>query len=278
MRSPQAWAELDPRARNRAYDNNAAVPDVASWRDALQAASASWRSAHPAGLDLAYGPAERNRWDLFSAVDPGAPCLIFIHGGYWQRNRREDFACMAEGVMAHGWSAAMLGYTLAPDASLAEIVAETRAALDWLAANGATHGIAGPLVISGWSAGAHLAALALDHPAVVAGLVISGVYDLAPIRDTNLNDALSLTDEEVLALSPLRLPVAPKPLTIAYGERELARLVEDSRDFHALRAAAQAPGRLLAIAGADHFSILEHLRRPDGALVQALLGQGVAGP
>ena len=277
MRSPQAWAELDPAARNRAYDNNAAVPDVARWRDALQAASAAWRSVLPWSLDLAYGPAERNRWDLFSAVDPAASCLVFIHGGYWQRNRREDFACLAEGVMAHGWSAAVLGYTLAPEASVTEIVAETRAALDWLAANGAVHGIAGPLVISGWSAGAHLAALALNHPAVTAGLVISGVYDLAPIRDTNLNDVLSLTEEEVAELSPLRLPVVHKPLIIAYGERELDRLVEDSQDFHALRAAAQAPGRLMPIAGADHFSILKRLRRKDGALVQALLKQGVCG-
>lgn len=277
MRDPRAWADLDRSERNRAYDNNAAFPEIARWREVWQAASADWRSARPTGLDLAYGPAERNRWDLFPAVDPGAPCLIFIHGGYWQRNRRQDFACMAEGVAAHGWSAAVLGYSLAPQASLAAIVAEARAALDWLAAEGPARGVAGPLVVSGWSAGAQLAAMALDHPAVKAGLAISGVYDLAPIRDTNLNDALSLTDAEVAALSPLRLPVVHRPLTIAYGEAELARLVEDSRDFHALRAAAQAPGRLLPIAEADHFSILEHLRRPDGALVQALLSQGVGG-
>ena len=179
--------------------------------------------------------------------------------------------------VAGGILSGFLVYTLAPEASVTEIVAETRAALDWLAANGAVHGIAGPLVISGWSAGAHLAALALNHPAVTAGMVISGVYDLAPIRDTNLNDALSLTEEEVVELSPLRLAVVHKPLIIAYGERELDRLVEDSQDFHALRAAAQAPGRLLPIAGADHFSILKRLRRKDGALVQALLRQGVAG-
>ncbi|HEX4095917.1 MAG TPA: alpha/beta hydrolase, partial [Caulobacteraceae bacterium] len=187
MRGPQAWAGLDRAARSAAYDNNAAFADVvAPWRDALQTASAEWRRARPTGLDLPYGPAERNRWDLFAAEAPGAPCLIFIHGGYWQRNRREDFACMAQGVAAHGWSAAILGYRLAPDASLTAIVAETRTALDWLAAQGAGHGIAGPLILSGWSAGAHLAVMTLDHPAVTAGLAISGVYDLEPIRDTGL--------------------------------------------------------------------------------------------
>ncbi len=271
MRDPRAWAGLDRAARNAAYDNNAAVPDAARRKDAWQAASADWRKAWPAGLDLAYGPAERNRWDLFPAQAPGAPCLIFIHGGYWQRNRREDFACMAQGVAAHGWSAAILGYSLAPQATLTEIVAETRAALDWLKAEGARHGIAGPLILSGWSAGAHLAVVALDHPAVSAGLAISGVFDLEPIRDTGLNDALSLTDAEVAALSPLRRPPTPKPLVIAYGARELPRLVEDSCDLHALRAAAETPGPLLAIPEADHFSILEQLQRPDGALVEALL-------
>jgi acetyl esterase/lipase len=178
---------------------------------------------------------------------------------------------MAQGVAAHGWSAAILGYRLAPEATLTEIVAETQVALDWLEAKGAAHGIVGPLVISGWSAGAHLAVMGLDHPGVAAGLAISGVYDLEPIRDTGLNDALSLTDAEVRALSPLRLPPSPKPLIIAYGARELPRLVDDSCDLHALRAAAEAPGRLMAIAGADHFSILDQLQRPDGALVEALV-------
>jgi hypothetical protein len=35
-----------------------------------------------------------------------------------------------------------------------------------------------------------------------------------------------------------------------------------------LRSAAHAPGPLLPIAGADHFSILEQLRRPNGQLVR----------
>jgi arylformamidase len=56
-------------------------------------------------------------------------------------------------------------------------------------------------------------------------------------------------------------------MAIAYGSAELPALVYDSRHFHALRTAAGAPGELTAIAGADHFTILDALRRPDGALV-----------
>jgi acetyl esterase/lipase len=195
---------------------------------------------------------------------------VFIHGGYWQRNTREDFAAFAEGVMAHGWSAAMVGYTLAPDASLEAIVGEMSQALDWLGQNGVQHGLAGgPVVVSGWSAGGHLTAMALPHPRVTAGLAISGVFELAPISQTYLDEKLRLTDEEVATLSPLRLPVVPKRLAIAYGTNELPALVADSRDLHARRSAAGAPGPLLPIAGADHFTILEELRRPDGALVAA---------
>src|SRR5438034_595827 len=154
-----------------------------------------------------------------------------------------------------------------PDASLTDIVAEISQSLDWLAQNGGSYGISGPVVLSGWSAGAHLVAMALDHPRVTAGLAISGVYDLAPIRDTGLNNALKLTDEEVARLSPRRLPAVHKRLDIAYGTAELPALVFDSIQLHEARMAAGAPGRLVPIEGADHFSILSELRRPDGALV-----------
>ena len=123
-------------------------------------------------------------------------------------------------------------------------------------------------MLSGWSAGAHLVAMALDHPRVTAGLAISGVYDLAPIRDTGLNNALKLTDDEVATLSPLRLPVVHKPLDIAYGTAELPALVFDSIGLHETRAAAKAPGKIFPIEGANHFSILGELRQPDGALVE----------
>jgi len=265
------WSRLDRAARDAAYDNNAAVPDSAARAAARNAASAAYRAAHPGALDIPYGTAPREAFDLYPAADPAAPCLVFIHGGYWQRNSRELFACFAEGPAAAGWSVAMPGYTLAPEASLTTISAEIGRALDWLGRHGPAHGIAGPLVLAGWSAGAQLAAIHLSHPAVAAGLAISGVYELAPIRDTGLNDALKLTDDEVATLSPLRLPITRKLLAIAYGTAERPALVHDARAFHARRSADHAPGPLIPIAGADHFSILDELRRPGGVLVRAAI-------
>jgi acetyl esterase/lipase len=265
---PGFWAKASQAERDAAYDNAGAVADSPALVAERNAAASAFRAAHSGHLDLSFGDTQREALDLFPGRDPHAPCLVFIHGGYWQRNRREDFAHLAEGALAMGWSAAFNGYTLAPEASLTRIAWQVQAALDWLSAHGAEHGIAGPLVASGWSAGGHLAALALEHPAVTAGLAISGIFELAPIRDTNLNTALKLTEAEIAELSPMRRPVVQKPLAIAYGSAELPELCRQSRDFHALRSAAHAPGPLVPVPGADHFRVLEALRVPGGSLLR----------
>jgi arylformamidase len=272
LADPRAkWASLTQAERDAAYDNNAAVADSPALIQKRNAGSAEYRKVRPAGLDIPYGPRERNRWDLYPGANPFVPCLVFIHGGYWQRNTREDFAMFMQGVQAHGWSAALPGYSLAPEVKLGDIVAEIRAALDWLQAEGPNHGISGPVILAGWSAGGHLTAMVLDHPVVVAGLAISGVYDLEPLRDTWLDKMLQLTDVEIATLSPLRLPVVVKPMTIAYGTAEVPALVCDSRNLHAMRAMAHAQGVLLPVAHANHFNILEQLADPDGELTRAAL-------
>jgi arylformamidase len=261
------WAALSQAERDAAYDNNAAVKNSAALIAERNQLSETLRASRKSFLDVPYGDRERTKIDLYPAADKAAPCLVFLHGGYWQRNSRDVFAMLVEGVAVHGWSVAIPGYSLAPDASLTDIVTEISQSLDWLAKNGESYGISGPVVLSGWSAGAHLVAMALDHPRVAAGLAISGVYDLGPIRDTGLNKALKLTSAEVTALSPLRLPAVHKRLDIAYGTAELPALVFDSIKLHEMRAAANASGELFPIEGADHFSILAELRRSDGALV-----------
>jgi acetyl esterase/lipase len=265
------WGTMSRDERDAAYNNSTAVKNSAELNAAREAASAVFRKAHPEHLDLPYGPRERNAWDLFPAADPNAPCVVFIHGGYWQRNSRDMFGSLIAGPYAHGWAAALPGYTLAPEATLTEIVAEINAALDWLAAHGPAHGISGKVVLSGWSAGGHLTAQCLGHPRVSAGLAISGVFELGPIRDTYLNEKLKLSDDEIELLSPLRLPMVAKPLAITYGTAELPPLVGDSRALHARRAAQHLPGSLIPVAGADHFTITHALRDADGELTRQLM-------
>jgi acetyl esterase/lipase len=55
--------------------------------------------------------------------------------------------------VTRGWSAALCGYTLAPEASLTQIANELKSAFDWLGATAREHGIQGPIIVTGWSAG-----------------------------------------------------------------------------------------------------------------------------
>lgn len=259
------WATMNQAERDAAYNNSAAVANSAEYMAELRTASEAVREEFPDEMDQEYGPRERNRVDLI-AGEATTPCLLFIHGGYWQRNSRDGFTALGDGVRAHGWSVAFPGYTLAPEATMTEIVAEISAAIDWVRAN-----TAGPIILSGWSAGGHLTAMALGHPAVHAALAISGVYDLGPIRDTYLNEKARITEAEAAQLSPLRLPVVPKRMDIAYGTAEVPPIVHDSRHLHGKRSDAGAAGMLIPVPEANHFTALDSLRDPDGLLTRALL-------
>ncbi len=268
------WMTMSLEARNLAFNNvaNVGAEFVRQKTEGWGAASKALRAQRPQHLDLAYAQGDRTKWDLYPAADPQAPCYVHIHGGYWQRGSREIFACMAEGLLARGWSAALPGYTLAPDASLTQIAKELRTALDWFAAQSGGHGITGPVILSGWSAGGSLTATLLDHPRVAAGLAISGIFDLAPLRDSpHVNDKVKLTEVEIETLSPMRLPGVNKPLSIAYGTGELPAMIASSRDFHAYRAQANLPGDLIPVINTNHFTILEELRVPGSHLTRAIL-------
>ena len=271
-----AYLGMDRAQLDAAYNNSAAVADspriLADW----QARSDRLRAAHPQHLDLRYGDAERNRIDYFVARRD-APVLVFIHGGYWQMRAKENFSFLAAGPLAHGINVALVGYTLAPEQRLTGIVAEVRAAIAWLAA--ALERLGGDparIYVSGWSAGGHLTAMALDEPAVKGGLAVSGIYDLEPMRFCYINDKLDLDEREVRELSPLRrLPRGSAPLLLACGGAELPELQRQSESYAAARARAELSGRLERLAGHNHFSILEELAHPDGkltALVRELVG------
>ncbi len=264
------WRGMTRVQLDAAYNNSAAVANsadkIAEWSER----SARLRARQGQLLDLRYGDRPRNRIDVFTCGRAGAPLFVFVHGGYWQRNDKEIFSCMAEGPMADGFDVALPGYTLAPDASLTDIVAEVRAAIRWLRQGG--HGFAWQkLIVGGWSAGGHLTAMAMDMPDVDAGLAISGIFDVEPCRLNYLNDKLRLTADEAIAMSPMRhLPTSSGPMTMAYGAGELPELQRQSHDFWQAREAAGLPGTRLALAGHDHFSILEELATPGGQLVAAL--------
>lgn len=271
------WRGMTQTERDAGFNNANAVADTAAIVAGWDQRSAAMRAAHPEHLDLRYGPRARNRIDFFKAAD-GGPTLAFIHGGYWQTRAKESFAHFAAGPMAHGISVALIGYTLAPDATLDEIVIETHAAIDYLAAHlPDLGGSAERLVVSGWSAGGHLTAMSLAHPRVRAGMAISGLYDLEPIRHSYLNEKLRLDEAMSRRNSPmLHAGGAMKPLSMVCGDAELALLRRQSADFAGHRAAYGRPVTYEEIPGANHFSIMDELEKPDGritTLIRDLVGR-----
>lgn len=265
-RATVIYRGMDQAALDAGYNNTLAVSDSSALLQDFDQRSAALRAAHGEHLDLRYGPAPRNRIDYFAADKPG-PLLIFIHGGYWQIRAKETFSFLAAGPLAHGIHVAMIGYTLAPDASLTEIVAEVRAAIAWLKNNAAEFGgDTERMIVSGWSAGGHLTAMCMDEPGVIGGVAISGIYDLEPVRLSYLNDKLRLSDDEETSLSPLHLPLSIKPLTITYGTGELPELQRQSEHFSDARRGL--PGNLVPLSQLNHFTILNELAAVDGAITR----------
>jgi len=233
------------------------------------------RACGRAGAAISTSNTATRRASISTCSSPSqrAPTLMFIHGGYWQRNDKEGFAFLAEGPLAHGINVAVVEYTLAPDARMDQIVNEIRHAVAWLAEHLGDYG-ADParIYVGGHSAGGHLTASAVSLGAVKGGVAISGLYDLEPIRLNYLNVKLGLGAAEARRNSPiLHLPPMAGPLVVAYGTAELPELCRQSVDYAKAWVERGLPGHLLPVDGANHFTILESLADPDGALTQALV-------
>jgi arylformamidase len=261
------WRSMSREQLDLGLNNGVAVAGSADIVATWERRSTEMRARYPAHLDLRYGPRERDRIDFLKAREK-APTLLFIHGGYWQHRAKEVFALFAGGPMAHGINVALIGYTLAPEATLDEIVAEIHAGIGFLARQLPDLGGDGSgIVVSGWSAGGHLTAMALTHPAVRAGMGISGIYDLEPIRRSYLNDKLKLDEAMSRRNSPmLEAGGAPKPLVLVAGSAELPLLRRQTADFVCHRARYGLPVSYEEIPGADHFTIMNEMISPKGRI------------
>jgi arylformamidase len=262
------WRVMSQEERDLGLNNSVAVKGSAEMVAGWEQRSGELRKRYPAHIDLRYGPRERNRIDFLKAADR-TPTLLFIHGGYWQARAKEVFTVVAEGPMAHGINVALIGYTLAPEATLDEIVAEIHAGIDYLAKQLPTLGGAdgSGIVVSGWSAGGHLTSMALSHPQVKAGMAISGIYDLEPIRHSYLNEKLMADEAVVRRNSPMMQAGGPsKPLSLVVGGAELPLLRKQTADFAGHRARYGLPVTYEEIPGADHFTIMNEMMSPKGRI------------
>jgi arylformamidase len=177
------------------------------------------------------------------------PVVMFFHGGYWQALDRTAVSHVAAGLVALGVAVALPSYDLCPDVPLLHICGQAEAAAR------ALHGrMRCPMLVSGHSAGGHLAAwlLARMPPETVAvALPISGLFWLEPLIPTSINTALGLDAQTARALSPALLPPPGRPLIAAVGGEESSEFLRQSREF-----AAAWGGRAEVLAGLNHFTVL----------------------
>jgi acetyl esterase/lipase len=266
---------MDKPALDAAYNNGAVVGIerrdryLAEWT----ARTAALAAKVGAQRDLRYGDGARHRIDFLPCGKAGRPTLFFIHGGYWQMSDKENYGVVAEGPLAHGVNVALVEYTLAPAIRMDAIVAEVKAALAWLRGRlGSLGAAADRLCVAGHSAGGHLTAMVAGEPGVSGAMPISGLFDLEPIRLSYINDKVGLDPAEAERNSPLRhIARTTPPQIVAVGGAELPELQRQSAEYYAALTARGLKAQHLVAAGHDHFSVLEELASPQGALTAALL-------
>ncbi|WP_395646970.1 alpha/beta hydrolase [Terricaulis sp.] len=255
----------------REYNNRARVPEnpgiIASWASD----SAAYREQKPPRV-VRYGEGERHTFDFFEAGD--GPAVMYIHGGYWQALDKSFHSIHARGLNARGISVAVPSYDLCPNVRLGDIVENIRAACLVLARETGQ-----PMVVSGHSAGGHLAACMLATEAhVPAAYAISGLFDLKPLIPTTLNGALRLDDEEAENLSPLFWPAPEgKSLDAVVGEVESGEFHRQSDDIVRAWGENGVSTRRGEVEGANHFTVIAPLTDADSEMVQRLaeLAKGV---
>lgn len=271
------------------YNQRGNVPDRPASMARREALSERVRSRLRCTRDVPYGESALERLDIYPAAGAGAPVMVFIHGGYWQRFDKADVAFLAEAFVAAGVTLVTLNYNLCPAVSLDRIVAEVRAGCAWVWHHIAGHGgDRDRIFVSGNSAGGHLTAmmLATDWPALdpelpadmlKGGLAISGIYDLEPLLHTSINHAVGLDLDAARRNSPVLLqPGSAAPLVIALGALESdefhrqAKLLADTW--------SAIPVRTMAVEGCHHYNILLELAEPGTPLMQAALGLMAVNP
>ena len=265
-RTPQ-WSTLDAANRERQYSPSSMLDgSIEPFIDAYRQRSAEAYTLADDVVTVSYGPKDSNTIDIARPTgnfDGGpVPLHVFIHGGYWQELGKADSFFLAPDCLANGHAFAAVDYTLAPHASIEEIVDECVDALSTLQDQGPELGLdPTAIVVSGSSAGAHLAAMAtLRLPASQrpAGLILmSGIYQLEPLVGTYINDAVAMTVPEARHVSPLDHDVTGfPPAVVAFGDNETDEFKRQSRALVDRLKSTNHSVAEVEVAGRNHFDVV----------------------
>jgi len=278
----------DPAWLAAQYNNRARVPGHAEILARWARDSQVIRDTRPCRLDLAYGDTPAERLDVFGPSDaipgpkarrhPGAPMLVFIHGGWWRSLDKADHSFVAPALADAGAVVVVPNYALCPAVGIEDIALQMVRSLAWCWRHARELG-ADPsrITVAGHSAGGHLAAMMLctlwkrvgdDLPddLVKAALSISGVFDLEPLRRTPfLQPDLRLTPGSVRRLSPAGFPAPAGTLRAVAGALESEEFLRHNWLIRRRWGALTVPV-CDTIADADHFTVVDGLARSGSQL------------
>lgn len=278
--TPILYRGMDRATLAREYDARGSVPSFDSEYARYVAGSELAQREHRRIADIVYDAKSGETLDIYPA-EPGAPLFLWIHGGYWRASSKDDNAFVVPGLKAQGMAAAVMNYTLAPQASLDEIVRQTRTALAFLHRERARHHF-GAIAVGGSSAGGHLTAMllaggwqadfGLGEDAVEVALDLSGLHDLEPLRHVEVNDWLGLDDTSIARNSPIRHVPARSRTTLisAVGGLETSEFRRQTIAFAAAWAKAGHRGDSVAMPRHNHFDIALSLGERDSVLAAAV--------
>jgi arylformamidase len=268
----ETWHDLDRAALDRAYNARDSVPDFAAELQRWINLSAVARFQLDPVEDIVFDPPSGMALDWFTGA-PGGPIVLWIHGGYWRAVSKSEQSLVAPGLVAAGAHVAIMDYSLAPAVTLDEIVRQARAAAAFVFATAATHG-ADParVFVAGHSAGGQLGGMLLaEFSALRGGILLSGLFELEPVRLSHINEWLHLDPDAVQRLSPMRhIPANGPALLVSYGGRESAEFRWQSETY---AAAWQSAGHRAVLApqpSRHHFDIVVGFGDPADPLCHAV--------
>lgn len=263
-----------------AYTNGAHIPQGDRWPERWAEPARRYREAMlskgRARLDIAYGDGPRNVLDLFLPSGTPKGLVAFIHGGYWRAFDKSLWSHLAAGSVDSGYAVAVPSYTLCPEARIAGIVREVASAIEAAAGE-----IAGPIALTGHSAGGHLATRMICAPSPLSPAVlsriantvsISGVHDLRPILRTALNSDIRSDEVEAAQESPALLrPVEGARLTCWVGGAERTEFIRQSALLANVWTGLGAATQSVVEPDRHHFTIVDGLGSADHPLTRTLL-------
>jgi arylformamidase len=285
-KGPPVWRDLDQQALDDAYDQEKYAPNRSQIVERRLANSARARAILGDPQRIAYGASEIEQLDIYRCGRTDAPVNIFVHGGAWRRNRAADYAVQAEMIVCAGAHYVILDFINVDEAggSLFPMYEQVRRAVIWIWRNATSFG-GDPdrLYITGHSSGSHLAGCVLTsdlagdgvpQDVIKGALLLSGMYDLKPVRLSKRSQYVKFTDTMEEALSAQRhIARLATPLILAHGTLETPEFQRQTRDFHTAVTAAGKPAALIVGEGYNHFELLETLANPYGLVGRAALAQ-----